>query len=220
MANRKHVSGKFAALVLAVLLAVSAPAPHAHAHPHVWIDLKTELVFSPEAKITGLTIDWTFDELYTAFIIEDVGGAKALDDEKLTGIGRKNLANLREYNYFAEFLVDGAAQEFATPETFDVGLRDGRLWMRFTVPLAAPVTPNGKRISYAVYDPSYYVSILHGSARDAALPADAPAGCEIALEEPNPSSESLSLAQSLDRMDIAPQSYGALFAERIRLTCN
>lgn len=93
MARSSFLIGNIGALALAAFLVLSAPA---QAHPHVWIDLKTELVFSPGAEIEGLTFDWTFDELYTAFIIEDAGGAKAMNDEKLTGIGRQNLANLRE----------------------------------------------------------------------------------------------------------------------------
>jgi len=206
--------------VLAVGLLMGTPVRHAQAHPHVWIDLSSQFEFDGDGRITGLQIDWTFDEFYSAFVITEAGGAAAMNQETLTGIGRRNLANLREYNYFTELLVDGAVQSFATPETFDMGLREGKLWLRFSVPLETPLAPADHRISYAVFDPSYFVSILHvdGGYR---LPSDnAPEGCKTTLEEPNPTTEALSLAESLDLLDSAPDSFGALFAERVRLQCS
>ncbi|MBO6782074.1 MAG: DUF1007 family protein, partial [Alphaproteobacteria bacterium] len=70
------------------------------------------------------------------------------------------------------------------------------------------------------FDPTYFVSILHLDDDQATLPDNAPDGCATAIEEPNPSTEAISFAQSLDLMDSAPDTLGALFAERVRLTCN
>lgn len=205
--------------VVALGFFTSAEPKRAQAHPHVWIDLESQFEFDTEGRITGLKIDWTFDELYTAFVVTDAGGPEAMDQETLTEIGRRNLANLRDFNYFTEFLADGAIQPLAVPETFDMGLKDGKLWLRFSVPLETPLVPADHRISYAVFDPSYYVEILHvdGGHR---LPAEnGPDGCETVLEEPNPTTEALTLAESLDRIDTAPESFGALFAQRVRLEC-
>ena len=206
--------------VLALALFAGALPQHARAHPHVWIDLKTQFEFNGDGRITGLQIDWTFDEFYSAYVIADAGGADAMDQETLTDIGRRNLTNLREYNYFTEFRADGSIQPLGTPETFDMGLENGKLWLRFSVPLETPLAPADHRISYAVFDPSYFVEILHvdGGYR---LPADGgPDGCRTVLETPNPSTEALSLAESLDLLDSAPESFGALFAERVRLECS
>lgn len=205
---------------LALGLLTGALPQDARAHPHVWIDLRSQFEFDGDGRITGLLIDWTFDEFYTAFVVAEAGGPEAMDQETLTGIGRGNLSNLREFNYFTEFRAGGAIQPFAVPETFDIGLKDGKLWLRFSVPLESPLTPAAHRISYAVYDPSYFVEILH--VEDGyRLPAEGgPEGCRTVLEAPNPSTEALSLAESLDLMDTAPESFGALFAERVRLECS
>jgi hypothetical protein len=40
------------------------------------------------------------------------------------------------------------------------------------------------------------------------------------LEPPNPTTDAISFADSLDRQDNAPDSFGALFAERVRLECS
>ena len=206
--------------VLALGLFMGAMPPHARAHPHVWIDLKSQFEFDGDGRITGLQIDWTFDEFYTAYVIADAGGPEAMDQETLTGIGRRNLANLRDYDYFTEFRADGAIQPLSRPETFDMGLQDGKLWLRFSVPLETPLSPADHRISYAVYDPSYYVEILHVEG-GYSLPAEGgPEGCRTVLEAPNPTTEALSLAESLDLMDSAPDSFGELFAERVRLECS
>lgn len=205
-------------LVLGFCLAGSAQ--RAIAHPHVWIDLKSQFEFDTRGRITGLKIDWTFDELYSAFVIADAGGLDATDQKALTAIGRRNLENLREYDYFTEFLANGQPQRLGTPETFDMGLQDGKLWLRFSVPLETPLVPGEQRISYAVFDPSYFISILHSDNGYGAPTPNIPESCETVLEPPNPTTDAISFADSLDRQDNAPDSFGALFAERVRLECS
>lgn len=208
-------------IALAFVFLLTAAIERADAHPHVWIDLKSQFEFDSDGRITGLKIDWTFDELYSAFVITDAGGADAMDQKTLTAIGRQNLANLREYNYFTEFLANGQPQDFGTPETFDMGLENGKLWLRFSVPLETPLSPEDQRISYAVFDPSYFVSILHTDGGFRLPPdGDGPDRCKTVLEPPNPTTDALSLADSLDLLDNAPESFGAMFAERVRLECS
>lgn len=199
---------------------LTGAAQHAVAHPHVWIDLKSQFEFDTDGRITGLQIDWTFDELYSAFVIADAGGVDVVDQTALTAIGRRNLANLREYDYFTEFLADGQPQRLGIPETFDTGLQDGKLWLRFSVPLETPLVPGDQRISYAVFDPSYFISIVHTDNDYGASPPNIPETCTTVLEPPNPTTDAISFAESLDRQDNAPESFGALFAERVRLECN
>ncbi len=137
-----HRAGlNFGIFVLMLGLVAGVLPQRANAHPHVWIDLRSQLEFDGYGRVTGLEIDWTFDEFYTAFVITEFGGPEAMDEETLTGIGRENLTNLREFDYFTEFLVDGAVQPLAAPETFEMGLEDGKLRLRFSVPLERPVIP-------------------------------------------------------------------------------
>ncbi|MBO6784440.1 MAG: DUF1007 family protein, partial [Alphaproteobacteria bacterium] len=62
--QKNFLSGLVAALIG---LFVAGAAQPAHAHPHVWIDLRSQLVFDGDGRMQGLEIDWTFDELYSAF---------------------------------------------------------------------------------------------------------------------------------------------------------
>ena len=43
------------------------------AHPHVWIDTRIEVILDAENQATGLRISWTYDDLYSLYIIGDKG---------------------------------------------------------------------------------------------------------------------------------------------------
>jgi ABC-type uncharacterized transport system substrate-binding protein len=208
-------------LLVAVLAVVLASASgRTRAHPHVWIDLKSQIEFNSDGQVTGLQIHWAFDEFYSAFVIRDSGGTEAIDQEMLTRIGRQNIANLREFGYFTEFLVDGEIQNFAAPKSFEMRLHNGKLRLQFSVPLETPLFPDDHQINYAVFDPSYFIEILHVDGGYRLSPGSGSDGCETTLIKPNPTSEALNFAESLDRMESAPKSFGALFAERVHLECS
>ena len=56
-----------AALGLAFGLAATAPAL---AHPHVWVTVKSEIVFTPDKKVSAVIHDWVFDEMYSSFAVQ------------------------------------------------------------------------------------------------------------------------------------------------------
>jgi ABC-type uncharacterized transport system substrate-binding protein len=56
-------------ICLAATLLSGAAMPVA-AHPHVWATVRSEIVFGPDQRITGIRHAWTFDEFYTAMAIE------------------------------------------------------------------------------------------------------------------------------------------------------
>ncbi|MGA7682754.1 MAG: DUF1007 family protein, partial [Pseudolabrys sp.] len=47
-----------------VTLVVAVPA---WAHPHVWVTMRTELVYAPDGKITGIRHAWSFDDMFSTF---------------------------------------------------------------------------------------------------------------------------------------------------------
>ena len=85
--------------------------------------------------------------------------------------------------------LGGAKVPLGPVETFDAGLIEDNLWMRFVVTFAEPVDPRETSFSYAVYDPSYYIEIIYNDPAKANLEAAAPAGCSAQLEEANPTAE-------------------------------
>ena len=70
-------------------LFIGAPAA---AHPHVWATVRTEIVFGPDHRITGIRHAWTFDEFYTAMAVE------GLDTNKDGVFSKEELAPLAKIN--------------------------------------------------------------------------------------------------------------------------
>ncbi len=51
------------------LLAVCA-STSAFAHPHVWIDMRSDIVFTDDGLIKGINLEWTFDDDYTKMALD------------------------------------------------------------------------------------------------------------------------------------------------------
>ena len=209
-----------AGLFMGVLLWGGLATPLS-AHPHSWIDIKVSVQFDGEGRVAALKEIWLFDEVYTAFILD---GVKRPSGEILKKIADRIMVNLTPYGYFTHpAAVNG--DRLKAGGVADVGavLHDGkRFELDFTVRLAEPAVADG--FSYSVYDPTYYIEMLHAEGGGAVTLEQAPPSCGYRLVKPNPSMEAVLRASSLDRAAQAPETdgadgLGALFAERIVLQC-
>lgn len=221
-----------AVLVATILLATMVlSARTASAHPHVWIDLQTKVVLDASGKISGLKVIWKLDELYSAYVVEDL--AREPDDaarkEGLAKLAADTEANLAEYDYFVRVLADKSNEALKIKEPMRVWVDDNHLWMDFMVGFDAPLDPQKQVIRYAVSDPSYYIEITYAPDVDIKklgvdpIFIEAAAGttssCEYVVERAEPTFESMSLASSLDKDDSAPVGLGDIFAEWVQITC-
>lgn len=209
-----------AALFLSVVPG-ALPIAEVQAHPHVWIDIQAEIMFDDDGRVAALGQRWLFDEFYTAFVTEglDGDGDGAPDAEPLDALLRDTMTNLRDYDFFSR--VERGAETLAFGDISDmaVSVRDGRLEMAFVLPLATPVAPGADGLRYAVFDPSFYVEMLHAETDGAIRLVDAPDGCGHRLRAPNPDADALSLAAALEQMDTAGDNLGILFAEWVTVRC-
>lgn len=183
----------------------------ARAHPHAWIDIAVEVLFDSAGRVAALRQTWAFDEFYTA---DTVGKG---DPRKIDAVVNKIIGNLRGWGYFTKVrgpdgkpvavLVDGATG----------AMEAKRLTMRFvtalTQPLAAP-------LSYAVFDPTYFIEMLHQDRADAVRLVDAPAGCHVQLHHPKPDGKMVAMAQALDRSQSGGDGLGMQFAETVDIRCD
>jgi len=191
----------------------------ATAHPHAWIDLRSTVVLNGQGEVAAIQVEWTFDEFYSTFVLEDIVRAGEDTESALEKVNQENLQGLKAFNYFTDIRADGETVGLsdATDSTLKV-YRD-RLRMVFTIPLETPVNPRSALFEYAVYDPSYYIEILHFD-KNAITVADPGNGtCSAALEEPSPDAEAISLAASLDQTELGPDNLGQLFAEVVTVKC-
>lgn len=203
--------------VLGLLIAGAAIAPNdAQAHPHAWIDLRSTVVLDDQGRIRALEEYWFFDEYYTAYIAEGLSNGDG--SSFLTELARTNLDQLAEYGYFTDVRYDDERIGTGPVEQFETGLRDQRLWLQFELPLAKPLDPRQGKVTFAIYDPTYYIEMLYLEGEPIAFrPIDD--RCSAEIVPPDPSFEAVSLASALDQTQSGGDGLGALFAETVVVSC-
>ncbi len=216
-------SQKALSLVLAILFGLLFEATPARAHPHAWIDLKTTVLFDDQGRVTGLRQRWVFDEVYSLFAIDgfDNDGDGQPDDEKLWKLATVNLESLAEYDYFTKLKVDGIQRAYEKVTEYDTFMENDLLVLIFTVTLTKPADPRRNDVTYAVYDPTYYIEVTHAAKRNEPIKFEgaAPESCSHALRYPDPDDEMTFFAASLDQTETAGDGLGAFFAEEVAILC-
>ena len=207
---------------LGVLLALVAAilGARAEAHPHSWIDVRSTVLFDAEGSVRGLHIDWIFDEFYSAFVLQDIVRAGEDTKQALAALTQENLKGLRDFKYFTEIRADGIDVVTDPAVDGEMSVYKDRLRMTFTIPFSAVVDPRAAVLEYAVYDPTYYIEILHTKRSAVTLAGPGSDTCDVAMIEPTPDPASISLAASLGQTEIGPDNLGQLFAEIITVSCN
>lgn len=204
---------------LAALLVTLLPAIPAHAHPHSWIDVRSAVLFADDGRITGLEQQWTFDELYTSYVVEEMGGGKKPSAKVVSQFAPKVIANLEPFRYFVDITADGKPVKPARVTQYASEMRGQRLWLRFVVPLASPIDPRRQATAFSVYDPTYYIAMEHADLRAVSLTGAPSAACQPALERSTPSPSVLARAFSMDAGAPADDTLGRQFAQKVVLTC-
>ncbi|MEE2933411.1 MAG: DUF1007 family protein [Pseudomonadota bacterium] len=196
------------------------------AHPHVWIDMKTKVLFNKDGYIQALEIYWLFDPIYSAFLtltVENIQkkGAKNAHSKFTEGM----LNRLKKHNYFTEVTVDGkrikpSHNRPGTSGTLKTGKNKDRFWSKMTLNFSQPIDPKNQKFVYSVYDPTYYIEILHAEKQPAfelvGIKGDS---CVGNLIRANPDEEIRTFAASLDKTQSGGNKLGKLFAEKIVLQC-
>jgi ABC-type uncharacterized transport system substrate-binding protein len=202
-----------------LLLAGAAGRLPAAAHPHAWIDLRSSVILDADGRAVAIEEEWLFDEFYTVYVTEGLDQSPGAIAKALTELARANLQNLKPYGYFTQVRADGTKVTVGTVTEFDSSLRDGRLWLRFVVPLDTPIDPKRQKMVFSVFDPTYYIEMLHLEGDVIAFRGSGADGCFGRIQPPNPTAEAVMLAAALDRNAKADNTLGELFAERVIVTC-
>ena len=205
---------------LILSIGLIAFAPSVFAHPHAWIDLRSRVLLDDDKKIHALELVWFFDDYYTVLVAEELGSDGTPTQEYLDEIAKRNLSNLRDYDYFTTVTYDGERQAIADVERYETEVHDGRLWMRFEVPLEKPIDPRDGVVTFSVYDPTYWIEILHLEAEPILFSGKGGEACLGEIIQPNPTIEQVTLASSLDRNETAGDGLGELFAEKVKVSCS
>jgi ABC-type uncharacterized transport system substrate-binding protein len=201
----------------ALAAAAMLGAHPAAAHPHSWIDLKVAVLFDDAGKIAGLQEDWLFDEVYTSYIVDSFAKGKPLTPERLAGIAQKIMGNLKSYDNFTKASVAGKPLGLGGIVAPGAAMRGNRFALTFTATFADPTPPKG--FAYEIYDPTYYIEMLHAEGKEPVRLVGAPEGCTPHVAKPNPSMDAIVRASSLDQTQTSDTGLGELFAEKVTISC-
>ncbi|EPY02391.1 hypothetical protein K678_05908 [Magnetospirillum fulvum MGU-K5] len=186
----------------------------ASAHPHAWIDMSVEVLFDMSGKVTALKQSWLFDEFYTADTVQK--GEQAKMDLLTTRI----LGNLKDWGYFTQVQAGSRSIGFMRPTEHSARMEKHRLRMTFVLPLAEAVSPTDVPLTYWVFDPTYYIEMLHAESKDAIRLTGAPPSCRFTLIQPAPDPKAVAKAAALDRTQSGGDGLGKQFAEKVEIRCD
>lgn len=197
----------------------------ASAHPHVWATVRSEIVFGPDHKITGVRHAWTFDEFYTAMAIQglDTDGDGAYSKEELAPLAKVNVESLKEFAYFTFVRVAGTDTflPLKPPEDYWIEYDDPVITLHFTLPLETPLDPSTKGALIEVYDPSYFVAFGFAKERPVKIAGTAN-GCTAKLDVPDPvAAEEAKILGEAFFSQLGPDSdYGSQFSQGVMVKCD
>jgi ABC-type uncharacterized transport system substrate-binding protein len=203
-------------LLLAGIFAFGAGA--AQAHPHVWITASSELVYAPDGSITGVRHAWTFDDMYSTYVLQGIETKikGAYSREELEPLAQTNVEALHEFGFFTFAKADGKKQKFQEPIDYFFDYKDSLLTLHFTLPLATPV--KSKELVVEVYDPEFFIDFKFAE-KDPVTLVGAPVGCAMKFARPNDGTAAARKIGEQDFMSGDNSNYGAMFTNKIMVTC-
>lgn len=209
---------------MAFLLSCLAAGP-ALAHPHVWIDTRVEVILNDRNEATGLRISWTYDDLYSLYVVGDMGldpdwdGKLTAEEEaRLSGF---DMAWLDGFEGDTYALMAGAPLKLSGPRDWTAGYAGGKITSTHVRDFAAPVPVGAEPLVIQAYDPGYYTAY----SIDTQVVLTGGAGCTAQVFEPDLDAADAALQEALKEftpdIDLEAEfpAVGANFAEEVRLTC-
>jgi ABC-type uncharacterized transport system substrate-binding protein len=213
--------GKAMRRVLGLLLltgALALGAAAAEAHPHVWITSTSELIYAPDGSISGVRHVWTFDDMFSTYALQGIETRTqgVYNREELGPLAQTNVESLKEFGFFTFARADGKKEKFQEPVDYFLEVKDSLLVLHFTLPLETPVKP--KELALEVFDPSFFVDFKFAD-KDPVRLVGAPATCRVNFQRPNDGTVN---AQALGEQTFTNgdnSNFGAMFANKITVTC-
>jgi len=191
----------------------------AQAHPHAWIDVQSTVVLSPDGTFATIKEQWLFDELYSAAIMDGMAADSPSGQATVREYAAMAIENLKPYDYFTKITVDGKPIHLDQASEFAGTMQGNQLLLTFTAPLSRPVDPTAHQVTYAIYDPSYFIRMMHRPEQPPVIEGQAGQACRLRVAAPNPTPEDIARAYALDRGAQAEEGFGDLFAEKVRIQC-
>ena len=195
------------------------------AHPHVWIDTRIEVILDAENQATGLRISWTYDDLYSLYIIGDKGldpdWDGALTTEEVAGLAGFDMAWDEGFAGDTYALTGDRALALSRPVEWTAGYAGGKISSTHLRLFDVPVPVDAVPLVVQVYDPGYYVA--YAIPFDPVVTGGVGCSAQVFVPDLDAADEALKAALSEYTPDIDLEAefpaIGAAYAEEVRVTC-
>ncbi|KAE8439656.1 MULTISPECIES: DUF1007 family protein [Halomonadaceae] len=196
----------------------------AQAHPHGWIDMSVRVITNDVGAVTGLHQTWRMDPFYSLVVMEELQQVPGTSLEQgLDQLGSEIRDNLTPQHYFTEVRIGEEPQTFGEVTEYTALARDGRLTFMFILPLATPQALSGQVLEYQVFDPTYYIEMVHeeedNEPSPRALILNGDPDCALSVLPADPDPERVMQAALLDVDEEGEPGLGRHFAETGRVDC-
>jgi ABC-type uncharacterized transport system substrate-binding protein len=200
-----------------VTLVVAVPA---WAHPHVWVTMRTELVYAPDGKITGIRHAWSFDDMFSTFATQGLESKEKgkFTREELAPLAKVNVESLKEFDYFTYATADGKKAELAEPAPgYWLDYANEVLTLNFTLPFKKPVSV--KELKVEIYDPTIFVDFSFAKEKPAQLVGAPKCKLDVVLPREMSFAEGKKLSEIPADQPNTTMAWGAQFASRLLVHC-
>ena len=212
---------RFHLAALVMIVAVTGVSFRAQAHPHEWIDLRVRLIFDDDRRLTAVEQSWMFDPFFSAYVLDELTEQRpdrAAIAAKANALGPEMVGNLAQHGFLNQWQFEGEPVTGLSGSFVGTRVTRDQLELTFRLDLDQPLELRGGRFEYSVFDPTYYIEILH-SRRHLPELRGAPRGCRREIIEPDPPEDLTAFAASLDRNAQSDEGLGIHFAERAVIEC-
>ena len=216
MRVKMHKDGAF---LIGVWFLIAGLTSSAAAHPHMWVDLESRILLHDDGSLFAIHQEWLFDDFFSTALIQEASlhpdGVEIGLQQEIAEI----MTNLQPYDYFNLIKHGSDTLSVALMGDVTAAITENRVRMGFTVAIKDPVDLVSQDLSYAIFDPTYYIEMFHAEGHTIAFEGEAPASCGTWIEQPNPSADAIALSQSATLDDKPDETIGRLFAETIHVKC-
>lgn len=197
----------------------------AWSHPHVWIDTKIEVILNERNEATGVRIDWTYDDLYSLYIVGDMGldpdWDGQLTPEEVTRLSGFDMQWDPGFPGDTYALVGEEALVLSGPQDWSASYAEGRITSTHLRVFDKPVPVGEVPLIIQAYDPGYYVA--YAIPFDPVLTGGSGCSAQVFVPDLDAADEALqaALAEFTPDIDLEAEfpAIGASYAEEVRVTC-